>query len=265
RRRAARAGRRRSGLLHHPGGGRAGRGGRVAARRTVLPGAAALPRAAGHRLGQLRADGRGRAGGGGGGRRERGRRARPRGRRGGRGRRRAGRGRGAGRGRRAPRGGRSGRGLSQRLGADPVDRPRAGQLDRTGVGRVRLAQRGLVVVPRHQVGEDQAPGAGALRVLAGLPAGQVDVLGVVVVVVEGRLAQEQGGVGGQVDQLLAGGGVTAVGQGGAVVLQAEAERVDGVVAPGGAHRERADVPASRGELVEVEGLPHAGVGVEPVG
>src|SRR5690606_29831806 len=99
---------------------------------------------------------------------------------------------------------------------------------------------------RHQVGEDQAPGAGALRVLAGLPAGQVDVLGVVVVVVEGRLAQEQVGVGGQVDQLLAGGGVTAVGQGGAVVLQAEAEGVDGVVDPGGAHRERADVPASRG-------------------
>ena len=107
--------------------------------------------------------------------------------------------------------------------------PRAsGQLHRAVVDRAGVAQVDLGVGPRRDVGEDEPPSLRLPRVLAGLAAVEVQVGDVLLAVGEGCLAEEQVGVPRRVRQRVADAGVAGVGQGPAAVLDADAERLDGM-------------------------------------
>src|ERR1022692_323036 len=122
----------------------------------------------------------------------------------------------------------------------------------------RLILRYLLVIPRDQVGEDQLSRAGPGRVLAGLPRGEMQALGQVWALEEGRFAEQQVSVAGQV---LQGGRLTSVGrvrQRPPGVLEPEAERLHRVIHVPGGDPQRADLDGPRRQGGEVEGFGHRG-------
>jgi hypothetical protein len=110
---------------------------------------------------------------------------------------------------------------------------------------------GVAVGPRHHVGEQQALRSGPGGVLAGLPAGQVDVRGVLRPVGPAGLAQQHVAAARQLDQRVALAGVTGVDQRAAAGLEAQRVALDRVVGAHRRHRERPDGELAGGDLAEV--------------